>query len=275
MNTKPLVSVIITTKNSAPTMDPLLKSVKEQNYKNIETVVVDNRSTDKTADIARKYTSLVFQKGPERSAQRNFGAQKSRGKYLLFLDSDMVLTNNVVKDCVETFERDNNKLGGLVVPERSFGQGLWAKAKILEREINRGEGFFESARFFPKKIFMSFKGYDENLTGPEDWDLPQRIRKTYTIGRIKSFINHNEGELSLSTLFRKKMYYGLSASKYLTKHKISIISPTTIYFLRPAFYKNWRMLLTDPVVSLGMLVMLSVEFIGGGIGYLKGSLKIE
>lgn len=275
MNSNLLVSAIITTKNSASTMEPLLKSIKSQTYKNIETIVVDNSSTDKTVELAKKYTTKVFQKGPERSAQRNFGAQKARGKYLLFLDSDMVLTNSVVKECVEMFEIKKDRLGGLVIPERSFGQGLWAKAKILEREINRGENFFESARFFPKKIFFDFNGYDENLTGPEDWDLPQRVRQIYKIGRIMSFINHNEGELSLTTLFRKKMYYGLSASKYLKKHKIPVISPTTMYFLRPAFYKNWRMLLDNPVISLGMLVMLLVEFIGGSIGYLKGSLKIE
>lgn len=268
------MSVIITTRNSAVTMRELLKSIKSQSFKNIEIIVIDNNSSDKTIEISKKYTSKVFQKGPERSAQRNFGAQKSQGKYLLFLDSDMVLTKDVILKCVQKINNKSiNKLGGLVIPERSFGEGIWAKAKILEREINRGEVFFESARFFPKKIFFEFKGYDTHLTGPEDWDLPQRVRQIYKIDRIEEFINHNEGKLSLDTLFNKKMYYGLSASRYLGKHNIALIGPKTVYFLRPAFYKNWKMLLKDPLVSLSMGLMLIVELIGGGIGYFKGRFK--
>lgn len=265
----PLVSIIITTRNSATTLNKLLGSIQKQIYKKIEIILVDNNSSDNTKELARKFTNNVFQVGPERSTQRNFGAKKAHGKYLMILDSDMVLTNNVVKECVEICQFDK-ELGAVVIPEISFGKGIWAKAKILEREINQGESFFEAARFFPKEIFLKFGGYDKNLTGPEDWDLPKRIAKTYAIGRGKSKILHNEGRLTLLTLIRKKYYYGLSAHKYLTKQKIPVVSPVTIYFLRPAFYKRWPLLLKNPLISLGMILMLSVELLGGGFGYLVG-----
>jgi glycosyltransferase involved in cell wall biosynthesis len=58
----PLVSVIIPTKNSAKTIEKCLKSVKDQTYKNIEIIVVDNFSTDGTYEIAKKYTEKVYQK---------------------------------------------------------------------------------------------------------------------------------------------------------------------------------------------------------------------
>lgn len=274
---KPIVSAIITTKNSGSTMTELLKSLKAQSFKKIEIIVVDNSSSDDTCLIAKEFTKKVFQKGPERSTQRNFGAKVAEGKYLLFLDSDMVLTKDVIKECVDKIQLKKNKgelsIGGIIIPEKSFGRGFWAKTKILEREINKGETFFESARFFPKEIFRKFRGYDQNLTGPEDWDLPQRIAREFKIVRIKSLIRHNEGNLTLNTLFKKKMYYGLSAHKYLKKQRISIFSPNTIYFLRPAFYKNWRMLLKDPKVTLGMFMMLLVELVGGGLGYLKGRFR--
>src|SRR3989338_5625100 len=102
-------------------------------------------------------------------------------------------------------------------PERSFGDGFWAKAKILEREIHQGENYFEAARFFPQKLFWEFGGYDETLTGPEDWDLPQRLAKKHRVGRIKSFILHNEGCPTLFKLAKRKYYYGLSAHQYLKK----------------------------------------------------------
>lgn len=268
------VSIVITTKDSGKTLESLLESIKKQTFKNIEVLVIDNHSSDETVQIAKRYTNLVFQKGPERSAQRNFGASKATGQNLLFLDSDMILTKNVVFDCVNLMNRSDD-LAGLIIPEKSIGRGLWAKAKILERDINFGENYFEAARFFRKEIFLKEGGYDEMLTGPEDWDLPKNIAKTHRIGRIKSFIEHNEGHLQLSDLIKKKYYYGLSAHKYLTKHSIAILGPTTIYLLRPAFYRNWRKILHAPRTSLAMFFMLLVETIAGGLGYLRGRFKNE
>lgn len=270
---KPKVSTVVTTKNSAVTLNSLLKSLKNQSYKNIEIIIVDNSSNDKTLEISRKYTRKVFQKGPERSAQRNFGAAQSTGNYLLFLDSDMVLEKDVIKECLNLSLKNNEKPGEIIIPEQSFGKGFWAKTKALEREINKSQSYFEAARFIPKEIFDKMGGFDESLTGPEDWELPQRIAQLYPVYRIKDKIYHNEGNLSLLTLFRKKYYYGLSVDKYLKKRKIPIISPTTVYFLRVAFYKNWRLLLKNPFISLGMILMLLVEMIAGGSGFLVGKIK--
>lgn len=269
---KPLVSIIITTRNSAGTLTELLESIRKQSYANTEIIVVDNKSTDATRDVARRYTKLIFDKGPERSAQRNFGAQQARGKYLLILDSDMVLTKNVIKYCVELIEKDPD-VKQIVIPEKSYGIGFWAKAKALEREINKGEFYFEAARFFPKQTFWEFGGYDEELTGPEDWDLSQRIGYVHKTGRIKSYIKHNEGKPTLLGFARRKYYYGISVHKYLQKQGKSAVSPTTIYFLRPAFYKNWRKIITNPFISLGMIVMLTFETIGGGLGFLVGRAR--
>lgn len=267
----PLVSIIITTRNSARTLKDLLESVKKQSYKKIEIIVVDNNSSDKTKKIGLKFTKKVYDFGPERSAQRNFGARKAKGSYYLVLDSDMTLEKDVVGQCVSEIRKNNRK--EVAIPEVSFGESFWAKSKTLEREINTGEKFFESARFFPKDIFWEANGYDENLTGPEDWDLPQRIARKYKVARIKARIFHNEGDLTLKDLMRKKYYYGLCAHKYLSKNNLSIFSPVTIYLLRPAFYRNWKKMLSHPLISAGMIVMLSFENIAGGFGYIRGRFK--
>lgn len=169
----PLVSVIITTKNSHPYIFECLNSIKKQNYNNIETIVVDNNSSDDTKKIARKFTTKVYDKGPERSAQRNFGAKKSRGKYLLFIDSDMVLSKNVVKDCVEMYKSGKGKIAGIIIPEVSIGKSFWAKCKALERSFYYGVDWMEAARFFEKETFLKTNGYDEDLISGEDWDLSQ------------------------------------------------------------------------------------------------------
>ena len=233
---------------------------------------MDNNSVDKTKEIARRYTDRVFNFGPERSAQRNFGAKKSGGDYLLFLDADMELEPQVVEECVKVVEQ-NPKIKAVVIPEKSFGEGFWAKCKALERECYLGEETIEAARFFEKKVFFEFGGYDENLTGPEDWDLPQILKKKYKIGRIQSFIRHNEGRLSLLKLARKKYYYAQKLSPYLEKHPPFLTAQQAIYFLRPAFYRNWKKLISHPILTLGMFLMLTIESLAGGMGFLKGKFR--
>ena len=110
------VSVIVTTKNEADRLPACLESIKKQTYLNIELIVVDNNSRDKTKDIAKSFGARVFDKGPERSAQRNFGVSHAKGDYLLFLDADMELTPKVVEECVEVMGQ------GTMSPSTGSGQ---------------------------------------------------------------------------------------------------------------------------------------------------------
>lgn len=271
---KPLVSVIITTKNEQKSLGRLIESVNSQTYPKIEIVVVDNYSTDKTKEIAKKFNVSFYQYGPERSAQRNFGAKKSKGDYLFFLDADMELTPKVIEDCVNVVI--NEKVDGVVVPEESRWTNFWGKVKAFERSFynEKGDPITDAARLFKSEIFLKVGGYDETITGPEDWDLPDRVREAgFQIGRSNETIYHHEQEISPKKLFKKKFYYGLNAHKYLTKHKIGVFSPKTIYFLRPLFYKNWFKLIKHPVLSAAMIYMLSIELLGGGLGYLFGRFK--
>jgi glycosyltransferase involved in cell wall biosynthesis len=272
MAKSPLVSIIITTKNEGKNIDALLKSINDQTYKNIEIIVVDNNSSDKTKEIAQKYTKNVFNVGPERSAQRNFGVEKSKGDYLLILDADMVLGKKVIEECIEEISKDS-ELKALVIPEKSFGEGIWSKTKAFERSFYLGDKDIEAARFFSKKVFNELGGFDLDLTGPEDWDLSQRVSNKYKLGRIQEFILHNEGRHTLFGLMKKKFYYAKKANQYLKKQKKGILSPTTIYFLRPSFYNNWQEMVLHPVLTTFLFIMLTAELISGGLGFLMGKIN--
>ena len=90
--TQPLISIVITSKNEEHNIENCLLSIKEQTYSNIEIILIDNNSNDKTIEIALNFTSKIFNKGLERSAQRNYGMNEiARGKYVMFLDADMIL----------------------------------------------------------------------------------------------------------------------------------------------------------------------------------------
>lgn len=273
MSDLPKFSVIVPTYNSAQYLEACLISIKSQSYQNIELIVVDNNSTDHTKQIARKYTDKVFNRGPERSAQRNYGVSQSDGDYVLIIDSDMELGEKIVESCVSKFTDDPN-LRGLVIPEESFGEGFWAQCKKLERSFYVGVSWMEAARAFPRQIFDDMNGYDEENTGTEDYDLPQRIAAKYgagAIGRINEFIRHNEQHINLFKTCKKKYYYAQRLDKYIS------ISANNFNFHRQAnpfyryllFFSNPQKLLKNPFTGIGLLVMKTAEFTAGGLGYLK------
>lgn len=261
-----LVSVIVTTRNEERNIKTCLQSIRNQTYKNIEILVIDNNSTDTTKKISKQFTNLIFNKGPERSAQRNYGALKAKGKFLVFLDADMKLAPSVIEDCVNKMQ--STKCGGIIIPEESYGVGFWARCKQLERSFYVGNDYIEAARFYKSNVFNEVGGFDEGLTGPEDWDLSQRVRDKFGLSRIYSFIYHNEGELSLKTTLKKKFYYSKKILKYssknenssFTKKQLSLVSRYAIFLSNP------KKLFRHPIIGLGMLFMKTSEFAAGGLG---------
>jgi glycosyltransferase involved in cell wall biosynthesis len=278
MSSNPLVSLIVPTKNSQEFIHNCLKSITNQTYKNIEIIVVDNNSTDKTKEIIKDVRDKtkdirisLYNKGPERSAQRNFGASKSKGKYLLFIDSDMELTAKVVDECVFLSLKSydlKSRLGGIIIPEVSFGVSFWAKCKALERSFYEGTSI-EAARFFLKHIFWKVGGYDEELTGPEDWDLSNKVKEKYGLRSIKAKIRHNEGRLSLIVMLKKKYYYSKNILRYLDKNKKSFSSQETSPIARyRLFLSNPKKLFKNPIIGSAMILMKTAEYAVGGVGFL-------
>ena len=261
------VSCIIATKNEERVIKTLLSSIKTQSCKNFEIVLVDNYSTDKTRQIAEAFPARVFDKGPERSVQRNYGVDKSKGEYVLILDADMILSGDVLKECISKVIEDP-KLEALVIPEVSFGRGMWVKFKIFERELYLGDATIEAPRFFRKSVFKKFGGYDERITGPEDWDLPLRMKKAgIKIGRIKSVIRHNEGRFSPFKSAKKKFYYASHAGVFLKRYPEQVFSKGNLIF-RPIFFKRWKKLVSHPILTAGMFIVKILE----GLAALAGVL---
>ena len=210
----PIVTVVITTKNEEQNIENCLRSVKGQTFKNIELIVVDNFSEDKTVEIAQKYTTKVYFKGPERSSQRNYGAQVAWGEYVLYLDADMTLSPTVIEDCVEKCEID--RVGAIYIPERIVGEGFWIKVRDFERSFYTGT-VIDAVRFIRRNLFLKVEGFDETLVGPEDWDFDRKVKKIANVSIINSVIFHNEGYFNMDRYLNKKKYYVLGIKKYVKK----------------------------------------------------------
>jgi glycosyltransferase involved in cell wall biosynthesis len=88
----PFFSIILPTYNRAHLIAVPIQSVIEQNFNNWELIIVDDGSTDNTAEVVVKFNEprvkYIYQTNQERSAARNTGIKNARGKFICFIDSD-------------------------------------------------------------------------------------------------------------------------------------------------------------------------------------------
>jgi len=251
-----LVSIILPTKNSGKTIKKAIKGIKSQTYSDIECINIDNFSEDNTVDLLRD-TAITYQKGPERSVQKNYGASLAKGEYLLFLDSDAEMEADVVKESVNLAEEKD--LDCIIIPEIQVGYGFWSKVKALEREFYIGDDDIEAPWFFRKSSFDKVKGYNPELYAGEDWDLFERMK---SIGcrwdRIDSKIHHHIGKVYFWGLSKKKFYYGKNFHHFI-KNNPSMATLRRIPFLRKAFIKKIHLIIRHPVLFLCIFIMKGME----------------
>lgn len=258
-----LVSVIIPTKNSGRKLEKCLLSIADQTYKNIEILVIDAFSSDNTYEIIFRFGTRIFSLEGERTKAKNFGISKSSGEFLLFLDSDMILEQSVVEECVKVCS-NNEEIAGVIIPERSIGSGFWVKVRDFERTLYLCSDV-ESARFFVKKYVTQVGGFDEEIIAHEEASLPQKLRdnELKINARISSFILHNEEGFNLIKWLRKKRYYSASSRLYSQKYesyskkRFSIMNRLHIFLGKG----NWKILVRHPVLGIGMITLKTLEFL--------------
>lgn len=277
MKKNKLVSIIIPTRNSGIFLEDTLRSIMNQSYKNIETIVVDGRSTDNTLVVSKKYNCRILFYSPkvkkgafDATHKRNYGVIKSKGDYVYYVDADMKLGKNIIKEAVSLCDKGYD---GVILPEDSFGEGVWSKAKNLERRCYWGDETIEAPRFFKKIVWNKVGGLDENLaSGRDDGDLYFKLLENgYKVGRTKSVVMHNEGKLTVKKLFLKKYMYGKDVLKYVSKRpKVGMISYSPF---RLSYLKNWKLFISRPSDSLYFLIMKTIESAGGIAGIINSLIK--
>jgi len=199
---RPYFSIIIPYYNSIDTIGNLIESIlKSKKAPQYEIIVVDDGSKIKfqipifkiqknPKNIIRVFR-LPHNKGP--AAARNMGAKESRGKFLVFLDSDVVLFKDTLHNLAKVYEED---------PDVVAQTGVWTKEQksnaffpnykalrdwsywINERDKS-GYYFLFSTRIasIKKAVFMRLGGFDEKYPGAlvEDIELTYRIARRYAI----------------------------------------------------------------------------------------------
>ena len=272
----PAVSIVIPTKNSASNLEACLRSITCQSYDNIAIVVVDGQSTDATLKIAAAYKCAILQFDPhaprgtfDAPHRRNYGASHCTTEFIYCVDADMELTPTVVSDAVALCREGYD---AVIVREESFGVGIWARAKALERRCYWDDDTVEAPRFVTRQAWTAVGGLDEHLGGGgDDWDLYQSLLQNgYRVGRTASLVRHNEGHLQLRRLARKRFMYGRDALRYIAKRPRAGL--TSYFPIRAAYLRNWRLFAHCPVVASFFVVMRTVEYAAGAAGIIYSSV---
>lgn len=197
MNYNPFVSIIIPAYNAEKYIARSLKSALDQTYKNIEIIVIDDGSIDKTAEIVKSFSDprirYLYQENKNVGAARNYGIKESRGKYITFLDADdEYLPEKVAKE-VEFLERHpeyktvycdtlqyfSEKQGVLFVRKGEHPSGDIFPFLLRSSVINL------NAIMIERKTLIAVGMFDERPHFPEDWELWLRLAKAgFSFGHI-------------------------------------------------------------------------------------------
>ncbi len=220
---KELVSITIPTYNSEKTLKKTLQSVKNQSYPNIELIIIDSNSTDKTLEIAKEFKAKIYTYEGTLLGARKLGAKKAKGKYVLLVDSDHILEKTSVERGVKLMK----KFDMLWLYERS-----WKPKRLLEilydadrklvqkyaQDFINPIGGVILPRFYkktllikafnniPKKILPLCVAHDHAIIYLEVHKLSKKI------GKLDNAIWHQE-PWSWSNLFKKTYRYGITTRK--------------------------------------------------------------
>jgi glycosyltransferase involved in cell wall biosynthesis len=182
----PLVSIVIPVKNGNATIGSCLQSVKRSYYKNIEVIVVDDHSTDGTAETARLFGCTVLQvtDGQGANHARNVGAQSAQGDILLFIDADIMIRRDTILTAVEKLEEGGiDAVVGLYTARHrhenfiSQYKNLWVRYSYLKSPAEI-DWLFGAISGIKREAFEKIGGFDtglRNQQGTEDIELGKRF----------------------------------------------------------------------------------------------------
>jgi glycosyltransferase involved in cell wall biosynthesis len=268
LDDRPLVSVLIPTFNSERTLGKCIESIRQQTYSNIELIVIDNYSLDKTRDIAEGSGAKILEIGPERSAQLNYGVSQARGKYLLRVDSDMILDCDLLEKCLEVCRAGAQAVIVPVLPHPQGPNNFWVACRMLEQKMLLDDMVNVAPRFMERSVFLDVGGYDESIVAWEDYDLHNRLLKSgCRVFSLKDSALWHLGEASsLSNVVVRMVKYGKTGSLglFTKKHGLSGLKQISIF--RPSFFRHRNYFVSDPLHYIGIFVMKIVQTLAVALG---------
>ncbi len=190
-----------------------------------ELIVMDNGSTDGTVRIASELGARVEHRpGDTISTLRNSGARIARGKYLAFIDADVLIDPAWIANAMREIKADDVAMVGSspsIPSDASWVVRTW-HLQVTARPVYGRRPWLASMNVLvDREIFLSLGGFDETLVTCEDVDLGYRISRSYEIINDARIAAVHLGEAkTLRELFRKESWRGSSNYSGALRHGI-------------------------------------------------------
>src|SRR2546428_1442849 len=191
----PRVSVVIPVYNGEQYLADAIQSVRDQTYQNFEVIVVDDGSTDGSAEVAKRFGEpirYVHQANGGVCKARNTGLAAARGGYLAFLDQDDLWLPD--KLATQVVYLDSHPEVGAVYCQCEVKGNGWLRSGLYYAEpvkdnvvgIMRGPYLLMSTTMFRSEVLQKIGGFDEAFigAGDEDGDLTLRVNEVAQIAYI-------------------------------------------------------------------------------------------
>ena len=201
------VSILIRTKNEEKYLGQTLSAIFSQTYKDLEVIIVDSGSTDKTLEVAKKFPVAIYKIKPVDFTwgyALNYGFQRAKGEYVVNLSAHALpLSNDWLETLIANF--DDNTVAAVMsnnLPSPDCNpfdrRGLLRKYNIPKQEIKGGPPHYIFANYCSviRRNIWEKVHFDETLSYAEDHDWALKIGKLgYKImyePEAKTYHSHNE-----------------------------------------------------------------------------------
>jgi hypothetical protein len=235
----PKASVIVAAYNAASTLGECLASVRELNYPDYETIVVDDGSTDATSEIASQAevrTIRVEHNGL--AAARNAGIAAASGKVVAFIDADARADRDWLYHLVETIKRRDAAAaaGPNFAPDaQSALAAAMAAAPGLPREVRAGDDRLAQLcgcnMAITKAALLRAGGFDPMFTAAgDDVDLSWRLAASdETLAYAPGAVVIHERRATLAAYLRQQRGYGVGEGLLFRKYPLRTADQDGIY----------------------------------------------